>query len=58
MDTVSNDKHSAKRTESKEKLLKLRGGGGGGKLGSGTLICDTSTKIGYFRAKRIQIYSI
>ena len=33
-------------------------GGGWGTLGSGTLVCDTSTKIGLFRAKWTQNYAI
>ena len=28
--------------------------GGGGTLGSGTLLCDTATKIGHFRTKWTQ----
>jgi len=31
---------------------------GGGTLGSKTLVCDTSTKMGHFRAKWTQNYSI
>ena len=34
------------------------GGEGGGTLGSGTFVCDTSTQIGPFRAKWTQNYSI
>ena len=32
--------------------------GVGGTLGSGTLVCDTSTKIGHFGAKWTQNYAI